>query len=50
MKVLLSITQILIGGTSTTNSSTLSIFIPSVGVIISSSTALLTSFAVPITN
>ena len=49
-KVLLIITEILITGGSTVTSSTLSINNPSVGIVIPSSTALLTSIAILITN
>ena len=49
-KVLLIITENLIGGSSTLNSSTLSIINPSVGIVISYSAALLTFVAVLITN
>ena len=49
-KVLLIITDILIGSASTKSTSTLAKLNPSVGVIISSSTALLTSTAILITN
>ena len=49
-KVFLIITETLIGGGSTIASSILSIFFPSVGIVLSSSTALLTSLAILITN
>ena len=49
-KVLLIITVILIGSASTISSSTMGLINPGVGTIISSSTALLTSNAVLITN
>ena len=49
-KILLIVTEILIGGSSTKPSSTLSIFIPSFGIVISSSTPLLTSIAILFTN
>ena len=44
------ITKILIGSASTNSSSTMGLIIPGVGIIISSSTALLTKIAVFITN
>ena len=49
-KVFLIITEILFGAGSTVGSSTKSLVNPGVGIIISSSTALLTSFAILITN
>ena len=49
-KVLLIITDILIGSASTISSSTMCLLNPGAGIIISSSTALLTSFAILITN
>ena len=49
-KVLLTITEILIGSASTISSSTMGLIIPGTGIIISSSTALLTSIAILITN
>ena len=49
-KVLLIITDILIGSASTVSSSTMGLINPGAGIIISSSTALLTSIAVLITN
>ena len=49
-KVLLFMTEFSIGDAFTKTNSTLSIVNPSVGVIISSSTLLLTSIAIPITN
>ena len=49
-KVFLIITETLIGGGSTITGSTLSIINPSVGIVISSKTALLTSIAILITN
>ena len=49
-EVLLIIIEILIGSASTINSSTLAILRPSAGIVISSSTALLTSIAILITN
>ena len=49
-KHLLIVTEILIGLALTTRSSTLAILIPSVGVVISSSAALLTSVPILITS
>ena len=49
-KVLLIITEILIGTGSTIGSSTMGLISPGAGIIISSSTALLTSIAILITN
>ena len=49
-KILLIITEILIGSGSAISSSTLGLINPGAGNIISSSTALLTSFAILITN
>ena len=49
-KVLLIITEILIGLVSTIGTSTMGLINPGVGIIISSSTALLTSIAILITN
>ena len=49
-KVLLIITEILIGGGSVVSSSAMSMINPGAGIIISSSTALLTSIAILITN
>ena len=49
-KKLLIITEILIGSGSTINSSTLGLINPGAGIIISSSTAILTSIAILITN
>ena len=49
-KVLLIITEILIGAGSAVSSSTLGLINPGAGIIISSSTALLTSIAILITN
>ena len=46
MEVLIFITELLVGFASTISSSTLSIINPSAGIIISSSTALLTSVAI----
>ena len=49
-KVLLIITEILIGSGSAIGSSAMSLINPGAGIIISSSTALLTSIAILITN
>ena len=49
-KILLIITEILVGSSSTIGTSTMGLINPSVGIVISSSTALLTSFAILITN
>ena len=49
-KVLLIITEILVGSASTVGSSTMGLINPGAGIIISSSTALLTSIAILITN
>ena len=49
-KILLIITEILVGTGSAVGSSTMSLINPSVGIVISSSTALLTSIAILITN
>ena len=49
-KVLLIITEILVGAGSAVGSSTLGLINPGAGIIISSSTALLTSIAILITN
>ena len=49
-KVLLIITEILIGSGSAIGSSAMSMINPGAGIIISSSTALLTSIAILITN
>ena len=49
-KVLLIITEILVGSASAGGSSTMGLTNPGAGVIISSSTALLTSIAILITN
>ena len=49
-KVLLIITEIIVGGASTVSSSTMGLINPGAGIIISSSTALLTSIAILITN
>ena len=49
-KILLIITEILIGSGSAIGSSTMGLINPGAGIIISSSTALLTSIAILITN
>ena len=49
-KILLIITEILVGSGSAIGSSAMSLVIPGAGIIISSSTALLTSIAILITN
>ena len=49
-KVLLIISEILVGSASTISSSTMGLINPGAGIIISSSTALLTSIAILITN
>ena len=49
-KVLLIISEILVGSASAVGSSTMGLIIPGAGIIISSSTALLTSIAILITN
>ena len=49
-KVLLIITEILIGGGSAIGTSTMSLLNPSIGIIASSSTAFLTSLAILITS
>ena len=49
-KILLIITKILVGTSSAVGSSTMGLINPSVGIVISSSTALLTSIALLITN
>ena len=49
-KVLLIIAEILVGSASAVGSSTMGIINPDAGIIISSSTALLTSIAILITN
>ena len=49
-KILLIITEILVGSGSAISASTMGLINPSVGIIISSSTALLTSIAILITN
>ena len=49
-KILLFISDILIGSGSAISTSTMSIKIPSIGILVTSSTALLTSLALLITN
>ena len=49
-KILLIITEILVGTSSAVGSSTMGLINPSVDIVISSSTALLTSIAILITN
>ena len=49
-KILLVIAEILVGSASTVSSSTMGLINPGAGIIISSSTALLTSIAILITN
>ena len=49
-KILLIVTEILVGGGSAIGSSTMGLINPSVGIIASSSTAFLTSIAILITN
>ena len=49
-KVIVIITEILIGSPSTINSSTVGLINPGASIIISKSTAFLTSFAISITN
>ena len=49
-KILLIITEILVGSASTISSSTMGLINPGAGIIISSSRALLTSIAVLVTN
>ena len=49
-KVLLIITEILIGSGSAISTSTMSLINPSIGIVLTSSTALLTSIAILITN
>ena len=49
-KVLLIVTEILVGSASAVGSSTTGLINPGVGIIISSSTALLTSIAILIAN
>ena len=49
-KILLIITEILIGSGSAIGTSTMSLINPSIGVVLTSSSALLTSIAILITN
>ena len=49
-KILLIITEILVGATSAVGSSSMALINPGAGIVISSSTALLTSIAILITN
>ena len=49
-KVLLIITEILIGSGSAISTSTMSLINPSIGIVLTSSTALLTSLAILVTN
>ena len=49
-KILLIITEILVGSGSTMGTSTMSLINPSIGIVLTSSTALLTSLAILITN
>ena len=49
-KVLLVISEILIGSRSAISTSTMSLINPSIGIVLTSSTALLTSIAILITN
>ena len=49
-KILLNITEILVGGGSAIGTSTMSLINPSTGVVLTSSSALLTSIAILITN
>ena len=49
-KVLLIITEILVGSGSAIGTSTMSLINPSIGIVVTSSTALLTSLAILITN
>ena len=49
-KILLIVTEIIVGGSSAIGSSTMGLINPSVGIIASSSTAFLTSIAILITN
>ena len=49
-KILLIITEILVGSGSAIGTSTMSIINPSIGIVLTSSTALLTSLAILITN
>ena len=49
-KILLIITEILVGSRSAIGTSTMSLINPSIGIVLTSSTALLTSLAILITN
>ena len=49
-KILLIITEILVGSGSAIGTSTMSLINPSIGIVLTSSTALLTSLAISITN
>ena len=49
-KILLIITEILVGSGSARGTSTMSLLNPSIGIVLTSSTALLTSIAISITN
>ena len=49
-KILLNITEILVGCGSAIGTSTMSLINPSIGIVLTSSTALLTSLAILITN
>ena len=49
-KVILFITEISLGSDSAITASTMSLINPSIGIVLTSSTALLTSFAILITN
>ena len=49
-KILLIITEILVGSGSAISTSTMSLINPSIGIVLTSSTALLTSLAILITN
>ena len=49
-KVILIVTEVLIGSGSAISTSTLSLINPSIGIVLTSSTALLTSFAILTTN
>ena len=50
MKILLIITEILVSSGSAIGTSTMSLINPSIGIVLTSSTALLTSLAILITN
>ena len=49
-RILLIITEILVGSGSAVDTSTMSLINPSIGIVLTSSTALLTSLAILITN